>query len=257
MAAPSANPFGGTALPPIDLAPFLDDPSSPAALAACAHLADTLVATSALVVRDPRVSADQNDRFLNLLERYYAQPRAAKVADERPEVHFQVRRPSLHAVLGPSRVRTGRSARPAARAPRLARLRVFSLQPTAAHAHTILRFIARPAPRDAFADSARHPSLYPPSRSGRRDPGRHRGSALQLGRPAPALVRCQAREPAPGVHAESGGRAGQEVALLLARERQSRARRRRGAAGWRRACACRACCARLGRSIRRRGRCAI
>lgn len=78
------------ALPPVDLQPYLSDPSSPAALAACETLADTLVATSALVVRDPRVPAGLNDRFIDLLERYYAQPRAATAADERPEVHFQV-----------------------------------------------------------------------------------------------------------------------------------------------------------------------
>ncbi|KAG8462664.1 hypothetical protein KFE25_004640 [Diacronema lutheri] len=82
--------MAAAALTPIDLEPFLLDPRSPAAQAACDALADTLVATSALVVRDPRVSSAQNDTFLSLLERYYAQPRAATAADERPEVHFQV-----------------------------------------------------------------------------------------------------------------------------------------------------------------------
>lgn len=90
MASAALSSALSAALPPIDLQPYLSDPSSPAALAACATLADTLVATSALVVRDPRVPAGLNDRFIDLLERYYAQPRAATAADERPEVHFQV-----------------------------------------------------------------------------------------------------------------------------------------------------------------------
>jgi hypothetical protein len=89
------------ALVPVDLSPFLEDPSSPAALAACAQLADTLVATSALVVRDPRVPALHNDQFIDLMEQYYEQPREATRLDERPEVHYQVRVQSGVAAAAP------------------------------------------------------------------------------------------------------------------------------------------------------------
>jgi len=107
--------MAAAALTPIDLEPFLLDPRSPAAQAACDALADTLVATSALVVRDPRVSSAQNDTFLSLLERYYAQPRAATAADERPEVHFQVRAAGARVLARAVHLRRG-SIRPHAQA---------------------------------------------------------------------------------------------------------------------------------------------
>ena len=42
-------------LPVIDLAPFLENPTSAAALKACQQVADMLKQTSCLIVRDPRV----------------------------------------------------------------------------------------------------------------------------------------------------------------------------------------------------------
>jgi hypothetical protein len=86
-------------LSPIDLSPFLSDPDSREALATCQHLADVLVSTSALVVRDPRAPAAANDRFLNLLERYFAQPADKIRGDVRAEVHYQVRAVVCHFVL--------------------------------------------------------------------------------------------------------------------------------------------------------------
>jgi hypothetical protein len=44
----------------------------------------------ALVLHDSRVSEDDNSRFLDLLEDYFAQPEAALKKDERPELSYQI-----------------------------------------------------------------------------------------------------------------------------------------------------------------------
>ncbi|KAI9330740.1 hypothetical protein BDR26DRAFT_824758 [Obelidium mucronatum] len=74
----------------VDLAPFLADRASPAALAECAKAARGLATHSAVCVADARVAAASNDAFLDLLEAYFAQSDAAKRADARPAVAFQV-----------------------------------------------------------------------------------------------------------------------------------------------------------------------
>ncbi|GFR49190.1 hypothetical protein Agub_g11214, partial [Astrephomene gubernaculifera] len=56
----------------------------------CAAIAQCLHATGCLVVRDPRVPAEQNDVFLDLLERYFGQPVDRKMADCRPNLDYQV-----------------------------------------------------------------------------------------------------------------------------------------------------------------------
>ncbi len=56
----------------------------------CKALAQCLKDTSALVVRDPRCPSHDNATFLNMLERYYAQPLDVKKKDERPHYHYQV-----------------------------------------------------------------------------------------------------------------------------------------------------------------------
>ncbi|KAJ3025435.1 hypothetical protein HDV00_012716 [Rhizophlyctis rosea] len=77
-------------LPTIDLTPFLQDASSPAALAECQKAATTLRAFSALTIKDPRVPEDQNAQFLNMMEDYFAQPTEVKERDARPELGYQV-----------------------------------------------------------------------------------------------------------------------------------------------------------------------
>jgi len=44
-----------------------------------------------VVVRDPRTSEYDSKRFLDMMERYFTQDRAAKMADVRPHLHYQVR----------------------------------------------------------------------------------------------------------------------------------------------------------------------
>jgi len=101
-AASTSPTSSDTLFPVVDLAPLLppDDAAaasdpllllpSPAALAASRAIAASLVATGCVLVRDPRVSEKDNAGFLDLLERYFEQPEAAKRGDARPELHYQV-----------------------------------------------------------------------------------------------------------------------------------------------------------------------
>lgn len=78
-------------LPIIDMDVYLsNDPDSPAALAECTKAADALIKYGALVLRDSRVAAQDNEDFLDLLEDYFAQPEADLRRDERPELSYQI-----------------------------------------------------------------------------------------------------------------------------------------------------------------------
>lgn len=41
-------------------------------------------------MRDSRVTEQDNDRFLNTIEDYFAQPTEVKERDARPDLHYQV-----------------------------------------------------------------------------------------------------------------------------------------------------------------------
>ena len=41
-------------------------------------------------MRDPRVQIQDNVSFLNMMERYFEQPAALKMADVRRHLHYQV-----------------------------------------------------------------------------------------------------------------------------------------------------------------------
>jgi len=58
----------------VDIAPFLKDPNSHEALEACNKVKEILAATSCLIIRDPRVPEDKNQKFLDMVERYFEQP---------------------------------------------------------------------------------------------------------------------------------------------------------------------------------------
>lgn len=78
-------------LPVIDLDLFLNNPpSSPAVQSECARAARALITYGALVLHDSRVPSSSNDRFLDLLEDYFAQPADVLRRDERPELSYQV-----------------------------------------------------------------------------------------------------------------------------------------------------------------------
>lgn len=56
----------------------------------CTEVSRTLKETGALLIRDPRCSAQDNDRFLDMMEKYFQQPPELKRLQERPLLHYQV-----------------------------------------------------------------------------------------------------------------------------------------------------------------------
>ncbi|KAG8840608.1 hypothetical protein FRB91_005891 [Serendipita sp. 411] len=77
-------------LPIIDLDLFRQDPSSQAAKEECFKAADALITYGALVVKDSRVTEEDNGNFLDVLEDYFALPAEELKKDERPEYGYQV-----------------------------------------------------------------------------------------------------------------------------------------------------------------------
>jgi len=77
-------------LTPIDLSGFLSEKNSDAAQEACRRVAQVLRNSSCLVIRDPRVSEEDNSRFIDMMEKYYEQPLEKKMRDVHPELHYQL-----------------------------------------------------------------------------------------------------------------------------------------------------------------------
>lgn len=77
-------------LPIIDLAIYLKDPNSDGAKAECKKAAKALLDYSALAVRDPNCTEQENSSFLDLMEDYFSQSTELKLKDSRPEYSFQV-----------------------------------------------------------------------------------------------------------------------------------------------------------------------
>jgi len=77
-------------LTPVDLSAFLNDKNSEQALSDCKKVAQTLRATSCLVLRDPRVAESENSNFIDMMEKYYEQPLEKKMKDVHPELHYQL-----------------------------------------------------------------------------------------------------------------------------------------------------------------------
>lgn len=71
----------------VDLAAYTRGDAA-ARAAECAKAAASLHATGCLYVKDARVAAVDNERFLDLLERYFAASDGKR--DARPELHYQV-----------------------------------------------------------------------------------------------------------------------------------------------------------------------
>lgn len=83
----------GSPLPTFDLAPMLAferGQRSEAVEQLCQAVAACLRDTGCLVISDPRVKAEDNMAFLDMMERYFAQSTPAKMKDARPDLHFQV-----------------------------------------------------------------------------------------------------------------------------------------------------------------------
>ncbi|BGP14733.1 hypothetical protein JCM10213_004327 [Rhodosporidiobolus nylandii] len=77
-------------LPIVDLDTFLATRDAAAARAEAVKTARALIEYGALFVRDSRVSEEANERFLDVMEEYFAQEKGALEEDLRPEVHYQV-----------------------------------------------------------------------------------------------------------------------------------------------------------------------
>jgi len=74
----------------VDVSNFLKDKSSQTSVADCQLLAQTLKETSCLIIKDPRVSEEDNNKFLDMMERYYDLPHETKMKDVHPELSYQL-----------------------------------------------------------------------------------------------------------------------------------------------------------------------
>ncbi|CAG8501629.1 8257_t:CDS:10 [Funneliformis mosseae] len=77
-------------LPIIDLELFTRDKTASEAINECQKVANALREYGALLVRNSGVKEEDNARFLDLLEDYYAQPLEVKLKDARPDLGYQV-----------------------------------------------------------------------------------------------------------------------------------------------------------------------
>jgi len=74
----------------IDASNFLKDKTSEAAIADCKKLAETFKITSCLIIKDPRVTEEDNNKFLDMMESYYNLPHDLKMKDVHPEISYQL-----------------------------------------------------------------------------------------------------------------------------------------------------------------------
>lgn len=72
----------------VDMTTYLSDKQD---TGACEAIANSLKVYGAVLVRDPRVHPSDADTFLDMMERYFAQPRDKKMPDARPHLFYQVR----------------------------------------------------------------------------------------------------------------------------------------------------------------------
>lgn len=56
----------------------------------CAQVSRLLKETGALLVKDPRCTVEDNDRFIDMMEKYFDSPPEFKRLQERPNLHYQV-----------------------------------------------------------------------------------------------------------------------------------------------------------------------
>lgn len=76
-----------TGLTPVDLTAYLSTGDDAVGVAA---IASSLRDNGCVVVRDERVDATDSAQFLDMMERYFAQPREIKMRDARPHLFYQV-----------------------------------------------------------------------------------------------------------------------------------------------------------------------
>jgi len=100
-------------VPVIDLSPYLEispalsssrpeevgDQLGASLMGLCGEVSRILRETGALMVKDPRCSALDNDRFIDMMEKYFDAPPHFKRFQERPHSHYQVHPPSSPSLL--------------------------------------------------------------------------------------------------------------------------------------------------------------
>lgn len=76
----------------IDLSPYLKlkSESEGQLKELCSEVSRSLRETGALLVKDPRCTAEDNDRFLDMMEHYFDSSSDFKRLHERPHLHYQV-----------------------------------------------------------------------------------------------------------------------------------------------------------------------
>ncbi|CAA3012355.1 Iron ascorbate family oxidoreductase [Olea europaea subsp. europaea] len=87
-------------IPVIDLAPYLEsslklsdsdeEELDPQVKCLCSEVSRTLRETGVLLVKDPRCTAQDNDLFIDMMEKYFEMPEDFKRLQERPHLHYQV-----------------------------------------------------------------------------------------------------------------------------------------------------------------------
>jgi len=80
---------------PIDISHYLNTPvdkreKDEKCLEIAKAVADGFCRYGIVIIRDPRVSQELNERFLTLMENYWDLPKEEKMKDTRPDYHFQV-----------------------------------------------------------------------------------------------------------------------------------------------------------------------
>ncbi|XP_044512101.1 uncharacterized protein LOC123230066 isoform X2 [Mangifera indica] len=88
-------------IPVIDLSPYLSvaveangdgdvATMSTELVELCREVSRLLRETGALLVKDPRCTVEDNDQFLDMMEKYFERPKEFKLLQERPNLHYQV-----------------------------------------------------------------------------------------------------------------------------------------------------------------------
>lgn len=75
--------FSTSTVPLIDITPFLTSPDSVSNIASCKEIASALHKYGALIIKDPRVKKDYNEKFLDMMEGYFS-TRAQKYYKKQP-----------------------------------------------------------------------------------------------------------------------------------------------------------------------------
>eukprot|EP00172_Hildenbrandia_rubra_P002508 Plantae.Rhodophyta-Hildenbrandia_rubra.ctg3386.p1 GENE.Plantae.Rhodophyta-Hildenbrandia_rubra.ctg3386~~Plantae.Rhodophyta-Hildenbrandia_rubra.ctg3386.p1 ORF type:complete len:400 (-),score=83.74 Plantae.Rhodophyta-Hildenbrandia_rubra.ctg3386:271-1470(-) len=79
-----------SALPVVDLSPYVKQKDYSFDEASCTTLTNALRDYGAILVRDPRVSPNDADKFINQMEQYFAQPDEEKLKDVRADKGYQI-----------------------------------------------------------------------------------------------------------------------------------------------------------------------